>query len=164
MRAFLFALPLFLAACAGPIETRIDNAGLSSVEPTSFAIDSNAIGLVAGVQSKAASILTDKGFRQSEKADLMLQVTVSDRPANLALQNGSVTLSPSASKKRCAKRDYRVGVMLVRLADGATYYRSTAAEFHCKLTLEQALAGLVSAALADVGNPKGNYTINRSRP
>jgi hypothetical protein len=160
MRSFILALILPLAACIGPIETRIDSKGLSPVEPAAFQMDADA--LPAAVPMVKAA-LEAKGFRVETGAALNVQVTLSDRPAELALKEGAAVLSPAAGKQRCADREYRVGVTLTRIADGVAVYRGIAAEFHCKQTVEQVLPLLVSAALADLGSPKGIYAIKRPR-
>jgi hypothetical protein len=133
------------------------------LQPARFAVDTGASGLVASAQALVAKLLTDKGYTADAAAELNLQVTLSDRPAALSLQNGQRILSPAAGKKTCAERDYRVGITLTRIADGAEYYRSSSAEFHCKLTMEQVLDNLVRAALSDLGAPRGSYTVKRPR-
>lgn len=163
MRATCLAFPLLLAACSGPIETRIDSAGMASVEPMSFAIDTDLIGPAAGAQAVVTKLLTEKGFRSAEVAELDLTVTVSDRPANLALLEGRQTIAPAAGKRPCAKRDYRLGVVLTKISDGSIYYRGHAAEYHCKLALDDVLGKLVEAAMADLGNPRGSYSVKRRR-
>lgn len=163
MRPFVFAISLFLAACTGPIETRVDSSGLAASQPAIFVVDPDATGLVAGAQAKVAMALIERGYRAEPAGALNLQVTISDRPASLALQSGARTLSPSVGKKRCAKREYRLGLTLTRIADGAEIYRSSAAEFHCKLPIEDVLGNLASAALADLGAPRGSYTLKRPR-
>jgi hypothetical protein len=110
-----------------------------------------------------ADALLKKGYRAAEMADVSLHVTVSDRPSNLSLQSGAAVLAPAADKKRCAKREYRVGVTLTKIDDGSLYYQSHASEFHCKLTLSEVLPALVDAALTDVGAPRGSYVIKRPR-
>jgi hypothetical protein len=163
MRAFAFPLFLFLAACAGPIETRVDSAGASGATPASFNIDKDAAGLIAGVQAKAVKALTDKGYSLADNGELNLQTTVSDKPASLAVKTETELRSSVVDKTRCATREYRVAIILTKIADGSEYYRGYASEFHCKLTIEEALPSLVSAALADIGAPRGRYVVKRSR-
>jgi hypothetical protein len=164
MRATSFTLLLLLSACAGPIETRITSSGLTSPQPASFAGDPKAADVAAtNAQTIASRILAGKGYSQAEIAELNLQVTVSDRPAELSLQSGTATLSPAAVKKQCAKREYRVGVTLTKIADGAEHYHGTAAEYHCKLALADVLDSMVASALADLGAPRGSYTVKRPR-
>jgi hypothetical protein len=164
MRTAFIALTLLLTACAGPIETRVESTGLSKAAPTSFMIDPDLVGPAAGVQAKVSSLLGERGFRLADNGVLQLRVTASDRPAELALQSGAKEISPSAGKAKCAKREYRVGVTLTRISDGTDYYRASAAEFHCKLTIDEVMPTLVSAALADLGAPRGPYTLTRPRP
>lgn len=163
MRATLYALTLLLAGCAGPIETRIDSNGLTSVLPMGFASDAEIAGSAAQAQMLVSAALVEKGFRLAVPAELSLHVALSDRPSNLSLNAGSDILAPSAAKKRCAKREYRLGVTLTNIADGAIFYQAHASEYHCKLTVEQVLPFLVSAVTKDVGSPKGNYVVKRPR-
>jgi hypothetical protein len=160
MRTLLIVSSLLLAACAGPIETRIDSSGLSLVPSATFQIDEAAS---AAAKPLVAAALAQKGFVQAAVGEYSLQVTSSDRPAELSLKNGTETLSPSAGKKRCADREYRLGLTLTRIADGAVVYRAHAAEFHCKLKLAEVLPALVSSALADLGAPRGAYIVKRPR-
>lgn len=77
---------------------------------------------------------------------------------------GPGSLSPAKRKKplqSCEDREYRVGVTLTRVADGALAYQGSAAEHHCNMPLAEALPGLVDAALADFGNPRGAYSVMR---
>ena len=163
MRLITIVIPLLLAACAGPIETRIDSRGLTTVQPVSFAADSVATGVISGAQNMVAQALLAKGYRAADIADISLQVTVSDRPANLSLLSGTDVLAATSDKKRCATREYRLGVTLTKIADGSLFYQSHAAEFHCKLTVSEVLPTLVDAALKDIGTPRGSYTVKRPR-
>jgi hypothetical protein len=163
MRFILPILALFLSACAGPVETRIDSRGLRAVGPVSFVADPDATGPAVDAQQMVAQALTGKGYRASEMAEVSLQVTVSDRPANLSLHSGSDVLTPTSGKKLCAKREYRVGITLTKIGDGSIFYQSHAAEFHCKLTATEVLPALVAAALNDIGAPRGSYMVKRRR-
>jgi hypothetical protein len=162
MRLISFVLLLSLAACAGKVETRVNSVGISASPSASFAFDTTASAVLADAQAKVSRALIAKGYREAQPADLILQVTVSDRPASLELKNGVSTLSASAKKKRCAKREYRVGIVLTRIADGSEFYRANAAEFHCKKSIEHVLDSLLASALADLGSPKGAYVTKRS--
>jgi hypothetical protein len=164
MRSFGFFLIIgLLAGCVGPIQTRVDSAGATDVQPISFAANGDATGVAVTARSKVTALLEKRGYSVTANPDLNLQVTVSDRPAELALKNGDATLSPSADKKRCAKRDYRLGITLIRISDGSVFYRASAAEFHCKLGIEDRLDDLANAALQDLGAPKGSYIVTRPR-
>jgi hypothetical protein len=164
MRIAFIALTLLLAACAGPIETRVNSAGVTPAMPTSFIVNPEITGPAAGVQAKVAATLVERGYTQSDDGQLKLHVTAADRPAALALQSGDRELAKAAGKQKCAAREYRIGIVLTRIADGTDYYRASTAEFHCKLTMDEVLPILVRAALADLGAPRGSYTLNRPRP
>lgn len=160
MRPIFFVLSLSLAACAGPIETRIDSSGLSPVAPATFRLDPEAS---ADAEALVGAALEQKGFKLAETGALNLQVTVAERSAELALQEGKAILAPSAGKRLCADREYRLGVTLTRISDGVTVYLAHASEFHCKQTLAEVLPVLVNSALADLGSPRGQYVIKRPR-
>ena len=163
MRLVIPVLFLLVSACVGPIETRIDSRGLGGAQPVSFAADPDVLGPAVDAQKQVTQALAAKGYRAAEMADVSLHVTVSDRPADLSLHSGPVVLAPTAGKKRCAKREYRVGVAMTKIADGSLYYQSHAAEFHCKMTFSEVLPVLVDAALKDIGTPRGSYTVKRRR-
>ena len=163
MRLVAPLLFLFVSACIGPIETRVDSRGLGVAQPFSFATDSDVLGPAGDARKLVAQALVAKGYRAAEMADVILHVTFSDRPANLSLHSGATVLAPTAGKQRCAKREYRLGVTLTKIADGSLYYQSHAAEFHCELTVQQVLPVLVDAALKDLGGPRGSYTAKRDR-
>lgn len=157
---FLF---LLVSACIVPIETRVDSRGLGGAQLVSFAADPDVLGPAADAQNLVTQALAAKGYRTAEMADASLDVTVSDRPADLSLHSGATVFAPTAGKKRCATREYRLGVTLTKIADGSLVYQSHAAEFHCKLTAQQVLPALVDAALKDIGAPRGSYTVKRPR-
>ena len=163
MRIFAPFLFLLVSACIGPIETRVDSRGTGGAEPVSFSADPDILGLAANAQNLVVQALSAKGYRTAEMADVSLHVTLSDRSADLSLHSGPAILAPTSGKKRCAKREYRLGVTLTKIADGSLFYQSHAAEFHCKLTVEQVLPVLVDAALKDIGAPRGSYTVKRPR-
>ena len=163
MRLLAPFLCLLVTACIGPIETRVDSRGSGGVQPVSFTADADVLGPAVDVQKLVVQALSAKGYRTAEMADVSLHVTLSDRPADLSLHSGPAILAPTSGKKRCAKREYRLGVTLTKIADGSLFYQSHAAEFHCKLTIEQVLPALVDAAIKDIGAPRGNYTVKRPR-
>ena len=163
MRLVAPLLFLLVSACIGPIETRVDSRGTGGAQPVSFAVDPDVLGPAADAQKLVEQALTAKGYRVAELADVSLHVTLSDRPAELSLHSGTAVLAPTSGKKLCAKREYRLGVTLTKIADGSLYYQSHAAEFHCKLKVEQVLPALVDAALKDIAAPRGSYTVKRPR-
>lgn len=163
MRATFFALFLSLTACAGPIETRVDSIGQAMDRPISFVANPEILGPSANAQLLVSAALVEKGFAATDLAQLSLDVTLSDRPADLSLHSGKATLATASGKKLCAKREYRLGVILTKIADGVAQYQASAAEFHCKQSVEQALPFLVTAALKDMAAPRGRYVVKRPR-
>ena len=163
MRLLVPLLFLLVSACIGPIETRVYSRGPNGAQPVSFAVDPDVLGPAVDAQKLVVEALAAKGYRMAEMADVTLHVTLSDRPADLSLHSGPAVLASTSGKKRCAKREYRLGVTLTKIADGAVIYQSHAAEFHCKQTVEQVLPKLVDAALQDIGAPRGRYTVKRPR-
>lgn len=111
--------------------------------------------------------LAKKGFGVAEEAPLHLEITVDQRDASLALgsNNGSESLSAAKRKKplqSCHDTEYRLGVTLTRIADGEEIYRGRVAEYHCRMSLAEAMPVLVDAALADLGKPRGSYAVLRN--
>jgi hypothetical protein len=51
---------------------------------------------------------------------------------------------------------------MTRISDGAELFKGRAAEYHCKMTAEEAMPALVDAALADLGKPRGSYVLKRA--
>jgi hypothetical protein len=164
VRAFI-VIPMLLvvASCAGPIQTRVDSAGVAAFAPTTFMVDANNQVENSTARTLSISALEKKGLILAPAGQLLMQVTTAERSADLALSNGKAMLSPRAGKKRCAKKEYRVGIVLTRISDGAEIYRAHAGEFHCTLTLDAVLPALVDAAVADIGNPRGSYVVKRRR-
>jgi hypothetical protein len=161
--SYLLPLLLISASCAGPIETRIDSAGTNELAPATIMVDESNTSENPTARGLVITALEKKGLSVTADGKLLLQVTTSERSAALSLSNGKQVLSPSAGKKRCAKTEYRLGVALTRISDGAEIYRANAAEFHCKLALDGVLPSLVDAAMVDLGNPRGSYIVKRPR-
>jgi hypothetical protein len=157
---------LIVSACVGPIETRVDSRGLNEAQPVSILTEPDGAASNTEAHRSVEQALFAKGFRvalESSNADVSLHVTLSDRPADLSLNAGSEVLAPPSGKKRCAKREYRLGLTMIKIADGTIFYKSNAAEYHCKQTVQQALPMLVDSALKDIGNPRGAYIVKRPR-
>lgn len=163
-------LPLLLlaslAGCSNVVETRISSSGQAGVSPASFSYDTE-LPKTAELQAaydQVATGLAAKGLGKAETGALNLQVSLSSRPAQLALATGSGTLSPAKNKKAlqsCQDKEYRLLVILTQITDGSEIYRGSAAEYHCNMPMADALPTLVNAALADVGQPRGSYAVMR---
>jgi hypothetical protein len=159
---------MIVAGCASGVETRVSSSGADALLASSYMVDPSA-GLSADARSAhslASQKLAQMGFVQAEQAPLHLEVTFDQRDASLSLGDGAGPGSISGPKKRkpfqsCADREYRLGVTITRIADGVELFRGRAAEYHCKLSAEDALPALVEFALADLGNPRGSYVVKR---
>lgn len=168
MLASTVLLSFALSACAQDVQTRINSVGVADAPPGTFMISTtdDAPEDVRRAYPLVVKMLTAKGFGIAKEAPLHLQVTVDARNATLALGDGQGSSAISAAKKRkplqsCVDKEYRVGVTLTRVADGAEIYRGRAAEYHCKMSLADALPVLVGAATADLGAPRGSYVTTR---
>ncbi len=170
MKAYI--LPAFLAAslsaCAGPLETRVSSSGATALAPATYiwAPDSGvASNDVAEAKRLVSAKLAERGFTAADTGSLHMEVAVASRPASLGLVAGEKdVLSPVRRKKtfqRCGDNEYRLGITITQIADGAEVYRGNASEYHCKEALGSVLPRLVDAALADLGQPRGTYSIKR---
>jgi hypothetical protein len=172
MRAYfpILAASLLMASCVQKVDTRVNNAGVSSPVAASYILvapDKVTSPAYDTAKALVAEHLAKKGYSASESGSLYLQVGVASRPASLTLKQPDITLGEASKKpssKRCPLNEYRLTLSLTNVADGAEIYRASASEFHCKLSLETVLPVLVDAAIADLGKPKGAYVIERKLP
>ncbi len=158
---------LSVAACTGPVETRINSIGVNGLAGTGYSMDSSVPPSkdLAIAQKLVNDALRKKGYTVGDSAALNLEVTLSSRPAQLSLTMNGPQPDVAAKKKRvfqsCDDVEYRLGVVLTRVSDGVVAYQATAAEYHCKETMADALPFLVDAAMADIGHPAGIYAKRR---
>ncbi|MGB5076799.1 MAG: hypothetical protein WBO17_04905 [Sphingorhabdus sp.] len=157
-----------LSGCSNSIETRVDSAGQSSSTPFNLSYDFSASrpAEMEAAHRAVVEALGAKGYVIAENAVAHLEVTLSSRPARLALGTAehASSLSPAKKKKplqNCDDKEYRLVVTITKLDGGSVIYRGSAAEYHCHLPLAQAVPLLVSAALSDLGRPRGNYSVSR---
>ncbi len=157
-----------LAGCAGPIETRVNSMGQAAAVSGSYVLaetnDAESPELLMA-RRLVTERLNAKGLSASKTATLHLEVTVSSRDAALGLKQGDQSLSGAKPKKpfqNCKDKEYRLGIVLTRIADAEVVYRGSASEYHCNASLGDAVPGLVDAALADLGAPKGQYAAKRT--
>jgi hypothetical protein len=109
--------------------------------------------------------LEEKGFTLDDAGVLQLHVAVSERDAAIALSSEKGAIAKAKRRRplqSCADKEYRLAVALTRISDGALVYRGSAAEYHCKVKLAQAMPALVDRVLADLAAPKGDYALTRS--
>jgi hypothetical protein len=163
----LFASTL-VVGCSANVETRISSGGEASLKADAYMVSTvtETSTELRGAYALVTQKLALKGFAISDTAPLHLEVTLDQRPASLALGSKAGPGSLSAAKRKkplqsCDDKEYRLGVTLTRVADGAEVYKSRAAEYHCKMLIDEALPVLVDAALADLGQPRGSYAVLR---
>lgn len=147
-----------LTACSGPIETRIDTAMPVAPASGSTYFLSVPEGDAAPIQSRAAALLeprlTAVGLTRTsdpEAAKYVVSLGVADRSADFGYQSGGQVIAMPKKKRAlqsCVDREYRVTVAIMQVSDGAESYRGSAAEYHCKASLDDILPTLVDAALS----------------
>lgn len=164
----LIVLSLLASGCGQTIETRVTSIGTPVATPSAFMMSTTdeTPAEVRRAYPFVAKRMAAKGYSLTKEAPLHMQVAVDARNAALALGNKDGVSALSGAKARkflqiCDDREYRVGITLTRVADGAELFRGRAAEYHCKMDLADALPALVNAALADLGGPRGAYVITR---
>jgi hypothetical protein len=160
---------LGLSACAGPIETRILSSGEGSGTPqTILREDLPQSAIAAQARQLAAQQLEERGYGQSDAGVLQLHVAFAERDASIAVRTKSsdavrdiAAAKPKKPLQSCKDREMRLSVTLTRIADGAVLYRGSAAEFHCNAGAANVMPSLVDAALRDLDQPKGAYSVKR---
>jgi hypothetical protein len=103
-------------------------------------------------------------MKVSEDGALQLEVGISARPANIGIKQPGKTLAAPGkikSSRACIHQEYRLSAVLTRIADGAEQFRGSASETHCKQGLSTILPLLADKAMADLGNPRGEYVLKR---
>jgi len=166
----VIAVAALLAGCSGPIETRVQSSGAGIDEAPALLVDDAAEPpLTAKARAMVVAELEKQLGASGSQATHRLTVTLSDRPAALSLLAGDkastrIIAAAKADKplQSCADREYRLVVLLTRIADGSESYRGEAASYQCKATLEERLPYLVAAATADLRTPKGRYSIRQA--
>jgi hypothetical protein len=167
--SFIAFAAILISGCSQTVETRISNMGSSALSPVPFFMtpDAKAAPELRTAYTAVSDALTTRGYKAADTGPLYLQVTLASRPADLSLgtAKGPASLSGAKSKKplqSCNDHEYRIGVTLTQVADGTVAYQGNAAEYHCNMPLAEAVPALVKAALADIGRPRGIYTVKRS--
>jgi hypothetical protein len=166
---FLLLTSLALSACVPKVETRVTSAGTGTVSRSNFVLapleKTSSPELLLGRRLVVERLLA-LGLAESASGPLYLQVGVSGRPASLALTQTNKALaikSPKKSSQKCPLYDHRLSIVLTQIADGSEIYRASASEFHCGTALAETLPILAEKAMADFGNPRGEYVIYRQR-
>jgi hypothetical protein len=166
----LLYLAISLLGCASPLETHVASSGEQGTQFSVYQLGS-LVRTTDGLAARKAVVasLAGRGMQQAESAPLRLDVTFSALPAALSLSIGDGVpvgtkqakhRKPKATKK-CEPLEYRLGVAFTKINDGAIVYRSSAFEYHCRGNGEAVIAALTNAVLADIGAPKGTYSVER---
>ena len=160
---------ILIAGCSQTVETRIMSKGQPALVAGAFSLSENKSQSVEllSAQQQVTIALVSRGYSVAENAALHLEVSLAERPAVLSLGTATGPASLASAKRKkplqdCQDREYRIGVALTRIADGALLYQGSAAEYHCNETLANAIPELVKAVLADLGNPRGTYVARRT--
>lgn len=170
LRQFIVPLTLILlAGCSQTVETRIMSKGQPASIAGTFSL-SETTSLSPGLLSArklVSEALLSRGYTIAENGAFHLEVSLAERPAELSLGSAAGPTSIAVAKRKkplqsCQDREYRIGVALTRVTDGALLFQSSAAEYHCNQPIADSLPELVKAALADLGNPRGTYTVKRA--
>lgn len=151
------------------IETRIVSGGEGAGAPGAILREEAPQSAIAAhARLLAMQLLEKHGYGQSETGSLQLHVAFAERDASIAVKTGAGAAARDiavAKRKKplqsCADREMRVTVALIRIADGTELYRGSAAEYHCKAQAADVVPILVSAALDDLRQPKGAYSLRR---
>jgi len=169
-RWYILPLVAMLGACSQAVETRISSKGQAD-GTASFLFSQDVVQStdLMAARKLVTDSLVSRGYTPSDSGVLHLEVSASERPAAIAIGTASGPASLSAAKHKkplqsCEDREYRLGIVLTRISDGALVYQSSAAEYHCNLPMAKALPALVTAALADLGSPRGEYSVRRNAP
>ncbi len=150
-----------------PIETHVNSSGETDPKMYAYQLGAETRSL-DGVEAQKAvvSALSVRGINPADNAPSRLDITFSTLPAALQLSVGEALAAqakirkPKPSKK-CDPVEYRLGVALTNISNGAVMYRSSASEYHCKGNETAIIPILSEAALKDLGSPKGIYVVER---
>ncbi|SIN66021.1 protein of unknown function [Parasphingorhabdus marina DSM 22363] len=163
-----------VAGCAGPIETRIMTQAAAPL-PDKQTYDFGSVAeqdneLYRAARELVDSALKSRGFRTAENASTLVDLTLADRPADIAIRVGEATqelvLADVKAQKplqSCKDREHRLTITFADRVSGAMLYSGTAAEYHCKGTIEESLPHLVRGAMAEFGSGSGTRQFVRTR-
>ncbi len=174
-RLAILMIPLvaMTTSCGGPIETRIQTEASSSLpSQKQYSFTAKPEQNSAAYQTArrmVAEALAARNFAAADEAPTLVHIALADRPASIAMTTGEKdNIATIAEKKErkplqsCDDVEHRLTINMVNTSDGSTVYSGTAAEYHCKGSMEQSLPHLVDAALSDLGN-SGQTTSSKVR-
>ncbi len=162
-------------SCGGPIETRIQTQAVSTLpaqKQYSFTAKPEQNSETYMMARKmVADALAVNNFTAATDALILVHIALAGRPASIAVTTGENSeVSTIAEQKErkplqsCDDVEHRLTINMVSASDGSTIYSGTAAEYHCKGSIEQSLPHLIDAALSDLGNSdQTTKTTSRTR-
>ncbi|MEO0440082.1 MAG: hypothetical protein AAF067_04305 [Pseudomonadota bacterium] len=164
----------FVAGCAGPIETRITTqagAALPASQTYSFgSVSKQDNDLHKTARELVDSALKSRGYSSAENAAVLVDLTLADRPANIAITVGEdteqavlVDVKQQKPLQSCKDREHRLTISIADRVTGTSLYSGAAAEYHCKGTVEESLPHLVRGAMAEFGSGSGSRQFIRTR-
>jgi hypothetical protein len=164
----LISVPLMLAGCASSVMTRVLGEGAGIAPPAQLAFlkaDEDAPAADEATAKALADALGAQGYKVADDADYLIDFALAQRPAALSIATGSnAPLSPAKKAKplqSCKDNTYRLTVTVADRKTGATLYRGSAEEHHCKATLAESRGALIDAVVADLKKPGGARVLKR---
>ena len=160
---FLSGTVVVVSACGGPIETRTMTQTAAPLPvQKQYALSSNAEQnnvAYSKARELTVSALGKYGFTENAAAPILVNIAIADRPADMTITIGEekslqtlVTAKKSKALQSCADREHRLTIIVVDKNGGELLYSGTAAEYHCKGTVNASLPYLVNGALADLNS------------
>lgn len=160
--SLIYIAALGLSGCAGPIQTRVKNhMAIALPDQPGFAFPKSIDGENPTQQlakKLIAAALIEKGFRPNDNPRLLVETALAERPADIAIAAGETdqrnqvaTAKTRELLQSCKDKEHRLTIGIFDITDGTQVYSGSAAEYHCKGTLQQSLPHLVDGALAELG-------------
>ncbi len=159
------------ASCGGPVETRIQtqaSAAATAQKTYRFAAQPEQNSdIYKTARQMVADSLSAKSYVAGDEAPILVHIALAARPASIAMTTGEEgdvrTIAGQKERKplqSCEDIEHRLTINMVSASDGSTFYSGTAAEYHCKGSMEQSLPHLINGALLDLGQsgPIDNMT------
>ncbi|GAA0465960.1 hypothetical protein GCM10009096_03270 [Parasphingorhabdus litoris] len=176
MRLAILLIPLLAitASCSGPIETRIQTQSAAPLLAQNQYNFSPKPEQNSPAYKKARTLVTEalaaKDLTAVEQASVTVHIALANRPASIAMtvgeDNDIETIAAQKERKplqSCDDFEHRLTITMVNSADGSILYSGTAAEYHCKGTLEQSLPYLIDGALSGLGDTPSQIPNEKTR-
>ncbi len=156
------------SGCAGPVEARLrsQGAGVGDDRLLMWAPSPAGEALTPHMEQARemfSAALRDRGFSFAAEAPLSVSLSVSERPADIAVSTGNdAAFSPAKDHRlmqSCQDRILRLRVVMIERTSGEIRYAGDAQEAHCKAGLDDALPRLAKLAVADMDEPRGERRV-----